>query len=561
MRKVFALVYSEIRGLHQSAYLLAGFSLASQGLALVRDRLFAHYFGAGRELDVYYAAFKIPDLLFVLFASMLSVYVLIPFISERTEKDDTAGARAMLSSVLSVFGMVYVLVAVCVAIFASSLSSFLFPGFVGAEHASLVMLLRILLLQPLLLGISSLYGVITQLGQRFVLYAVSPLLYNGGIIFGIFVLYPSLGIAGVVWGVVLGALLHLVIQIPFIRQSHLSPRFTRAIDMRVLGTVLVNSMPRALTLSLSQIVLLAFVGIASTMVAGSVSIFQFAFNLQSVPLAIIGVSYSVAAFPILAQLYSKGEMGAFVERVETTLRHLVFWIVPLTGIIIVVRAQIVRTILGSGAFDWNDTRLTAVALALFASSLLAQSVNLLIVRAFYAGGNTRTPFIVTVVSTVVTLVVSFGLYTLFIAHAPFALFMEKLMRVEGVPGAGIMMLPLGYSVVQFGHMAVLLGIFMHRFQMPFRRLWITSLQSFLAMVGGSGMSYLTLFLLTSAIKQETFVGIFLQGLVSGILGSMMVVAILYALKSIELLELWSSLRQRSFVKGILGPEKIDTVAL
>ena len=95
MRWLFSAVYSEIRGLHQSAYILGAFSFGSQILALVRDRLFAHYFGASSDLDVYYAAFKVPDLLFVLFASVLSVYVLIPFVSEKTENGNVRGAQHM----------------------------------------------------------------------------------------------------------------------------------------------------------------------------------------------------------------------------------------------------------------------------------------------------------------------------------------------------------------------------------------------------------------------------------------------------------------------------------
>ena len=168
MRWLFSAVYSEIRGLHQSAYILGAFSFGSQILALVRDRLFAHYFGASSDLDVYYAAFKVPDLLFVLFASVLSVYVLIPFVSEKTENGNVRGAQHMLSNVFSAFLIGYVVVAVGMGIFAGSLTSFLFPGFDASQQVLLVTLLRILLLQPFLLGISSLFGVITQLGQRFV---------------------------------------------------------------------------------------------------------------------------------------------------------------------------------------------------------------------------------------------------------------------------------------------------------------------------------------------------------------------------------------------------------
>ena len=221
VKRVLKLMYSEIRGLHQAAYILALFAFGSQMLALVRDRLLAHSFGAGVELDLYYAAFRIPDLLYVLFVSILSVYVLLPFVTgARTEKGDQAGA-AILGQLFSFFLMAYLLLAAALFVFAPWLVEVFFPGF-AAEASTLVLLLRILLLQPFLLGVSSLFGVVTQLSHRFVLYAVSPLLYNIGIIFGITVLYPMLGMPGLVVGVVLGALGHLLVQMPLVRSSSLS---------------------------------------------------------------------------------------------------------------------------------------------------------------------------------------------------------------------------------------------------------------------------------------------------------------------------------------------------
>ncbi len=559
MRGLLKVVYAEIRGLHQSAYILAVFAIGSQALALVRDRLFAHSFGAGRELDLYYAAFRVPDLLFVLFASILSVYVLIPFISERVEGGDTKGAQDMLSSVLSVFIGAYVLIALAVGYFASTITYFIFPGFSGEEQATIVVLLRVLLIQPLLLGISSLFGVVTQLRHRFVLFAVSPLLYNGGIIFGVVVLYPLFGIQGIVWGVVLGALLHGAIQLPLVWHASYMPRLMLFPNMRLVGKVLLSSLPRALTLSMNQIVLVAYVGIASSMAIGSVSIFQFALNLQSVPLSIIGVSYSVAAFPILAQLYSRGEHREFVLRVEVALRHMISWLLPAVVLIIVVRAQIVRVILGSGAFDWNDTRLTAACLALFSLSLVAQSVNLLVVRAFYAGGNTRTPFIVTMVTTVCTLALSLVLYAVFLTVPAFATFVERLFRVEGVKGTEIMMLPLAYSSLQLIHTAYLLGVFVRRFKVPRRQLFHTCVRASISAIGGGCISYIVLNTFVAGIRTETFVGIFLQGAVAGIAGIVTVVLLLFLMKSPELKELWITIRRTSFFSRVLGPDEMDTL--
>jgi putative peptidoglycan lipid II flippase len=190
VQQVMNTVYREIRGLHQAAYILAAFTVGSQLLALIRDRVLAHQFGAGPELDLYYTAFRIPDVLYVLFASTLSVYVLIPFVSKRLETGADA-ARAFLSQFLTLFIVFYGLVAAIAIICAPTVAHFFFPGFTGSE-STLVLLIRILLLQPLLLGISSLFGVVTQLEHRFILYAISPLLYNLGIIIGAVLFYQQI---------------------------------------------------------------------------------------------------------------------------------------------------------------------------------------------------------------------------------------------------------------------------------------------------------------------------------------------------------------------------------
>lgn len=561
VRRVFRMVYQEIRGLHQAAYILAFFAFGSQILALVRDRLLAHQFGAGIELDIYYAAFRIPDFLFVLFASSLSVYVLIPFVTERESDGVDGSSRALLSQVFSLFLIVYVVLGSCVSIAAPTLASFLFPGFTGAEHTELVLVMRILLIQPLLLGLSSLFGVATQIGQRFMLYALSPLLYNLGIIFGIVMLYPAFGVSGLAYGVILGAFAHMAVQIPFVRRSTFSPRLTFSFDPRLLFSVFRTSIPRALTLSLHQIVFIAFVGIASVMVVGSVSIFQFAYNLQSVPLAIIGVSYSVAAFPTLARLFSRGEHREFIEHVATALRHLFFWSLPAMALIVVIRAQLVRVILGSGSFDWEDTRLTAAALALFSLSLIAQSINLLIIRAFYAGGNTRTPFAVTLFSSVSALILAIGFYIVFLTHPYFASVVESLMRVEGVPGTEVLMLPLGYSIALVMHAMILLTLFVREHNMPLSMISAPFARACGAAAAAGSASYFALNILVVGIRTDTFLGIFLQGFIAGMTGLFAAVVLLYIVRSPELLEVSKALRRRFYKTDVLAPQKTDDLAV
>lgn len=144
VRRVFSFVYKEVRGLHQAAYILAFFAFGSQILAIVRDRLLAHNFGAGIELDLYYAAFRIPDLLFVLFASVLSVYVLLPFVNKASQTRGTDAGAAILSQVFTLFLIVYVAISAIIIVAAPLLVAYLFPGF-AEQSSELVLLIRILL--------------------------------------------------------------------------------------------------------------------------------------------------------------------------------------------------------------------------------------------------------------------------------------------------------------------------------------------------------------------------------------------------------------------------------
>ncbi len=543
VRKVINLIYKEVRGLHQAAYVLAFFAFGSQLLALVRDRMLAHQFGAGVELDVYYAAFRIPDLLYVLFASTLSVYVLLPFVVSRVNNNNTDKAKLLLGQIFSLFLLFYTLLATIVWIAAPYIVPILFPGMVE-NTTEIVSILRILLLQPLFLGISSLFGVITQIGHRFVLYAISPLLYNIGIIAGIVFLYPYFGLSGLAYGVVLGAIGHMLIQLPLVKNSSLSFWFETTFNWKLIFEVVKVSTPRALTLTMNQIVLLVLVGIASVMTVGSVAVFQFAFNLQSVPLAIIGASYSIAAFPLLSDLYTRNKMTLFRLHVNTALRHIIFWSIPIIGLIVVLRAQIVRVVLGSGAFDWGDTRLTAAVLALFAISLFAQAINLLIIRVFYAGGFTKIPFFVTLFGSIFAIVFTFVLYNSYITYSTAQILIDNLMRISHVPGSEVLTIAFGYSVAIILQTIVLTILAVRKFKLSMNWLLANIFRSVLASVVGGLFAYTTLNLITALINKELFIGIFLQGLMGGIAGVVGIVLTYYITNSPELLEVYKSLKTR-----------------
>lgn len=528
----------EIRGLHQAAYLLALFALLSQLLALVRDRLLASSFGASHTLDVYYAAFRVPDLLFATVASLLSLYALLPVLS-RLESEGR-GSIGFLSKALLVFFVAMSAIAAALYAAAPYLAPLVAPGLPPEQ---LVPLMRVLLLQPILLGASNILASLTQLRHRFVLYAVSPLLYNLGIIIGIVEFYPALGLQGLAWGVVLGAAMHLALQAPFFSAERgaampLGEVFTR------LKEVLKLSVPRTLSLSMGQISLLILTAMASFFAPGSIAVFTFAFNLQAVPLAIIGVSYSVAAFPTLSRLHAAGEKGEFARHIEAALRHMLFWAIPATVFVIVLRAQLVRTILGAGAFDWDATRLTAAALALFVISLAAQSVTMLIARAYYAAGVTLRPLLFALLSVSVTVVTASLLVAAFHASPLWRNFLESLLRVSDISGTTVLMLALGYCVGALLQAAVGLYYFSKDFAFPLESLRRLAFESFGAAIIGGAVAYAVLAAAGDRLDINTTAGIVSQGLLGGISGLLVAALTLALLKNRELVEAYGALRRR-----------------
>jgi len=545
-----------ISGLHEAAYLLGLFALLSQLLALVRDRLLASSFGAGPLLDVYYASFRIPDIIFVSVASLVSVYILIPFLVEKSAQSKKA-EQDFITSVFSVFTGMVLVVSTVVFLSVPFLTRILFPGLVeSVYYEELIMLTRILLLQPIFLGLSNLFGSITQTRQRFLLYASSPLLYNAGIIGGILFLYPLFGIAGLAVGVVIGAFLHLMIQLPFIFSEGFTLRITFKPLWYDIKKVALLSLPRTLALSANQISLLVLLGFASLLASGSITVFNFAFNLQSVPLAIIGVSYSVAAFPTLARLFTNGQRELFVAQMITAARHIIFWSLPAVVLFIVLRAQIVRVILGAGEFGWSETRLVAASLALFSVSIVAQGLTLLFVRGYYAAGNTRTPLLINVTSAVGIVFFAWLFLHIFNTVPTFRFFMEELLRVNGIAGTEVLMLPLGYSLASILGMVAFWILFQRDFSRFWSSLWRTILHSLFASLSAGFVAYHLLNFFDNIFDVNTFIGIFLQGLLSGVGGSIVGILLLLLVGNKEISEISHSLRHKFWKeRSVVSPER------
>ncbi|HBM45585.1 MAG: Integral membrane protein MviN [Parcubacteria group bacterium GW2011_GWF2_38_76] len=561
VKKILKILNWEVSGLHEAAFLLGVSALSSQFLALFRDRLLASNFGASRSLDIYYASFRVPDLLFISVGSFLAVTVMIPMIISKIETGGDEGlckAQGFLSQILTVFSVTMVFFSFIAFIFMPQISSIITPGFDVESKEMVVLLSRILLLSPFFLGLSNLLGSVTQSFKKFLVYALSPIFYNLGIIFGILFLYPMFGLSGLAMGVVLGAFVHFAIQIPIVFKMGMLPSLTFNIDFKEIKKVSVLSFPRTLALGINQLAIMFLIAEGSFMKDGSISIFNFSYNLQSVPLAVIGVSYSVAALPELSRIFSKNNVSEFVKYIEGAFNHIVFWSIPITVLFIVLRAQIVRTILGAGMFSWNDTKLTIAALAIFSVSVIAQNLIQLLDRVYYATGHTTKPVLTKIASSVLIVVLAYFFVDVFSSNNFFRKTLEFVLRVDDVPGTEILMLPLAFSLGTMFNLVSLFIMFTFDFDSFSKRFRTTILQVGSASLSMGAVSYWILGHMSLVFEIDTLWEIFLQGFVAGITGILVNIIILKLIKSSEYLEIENSLGKKFWKSETVlpSPEEI-----
>ncbi|MEK7539584.1 MAG: murein biosynthesis integral membrane protein MurJ [Patescibacteria group bacterium] len=554
MEKLLRIFSKESVNINQAALLLGFFTLLSQILALFRDRSIAHFIGPSPSLDAYYAAFRVPDLIFIFIASLTSITVLIPFITAKMNGEKvTDEARKYLNDIFTVFFLVMVVVSLLAFFLMPFLVSFIAPGFTPFFQMKLVTLSRIMLLSPILMGLSNLFSTVTQLFQKFFIYALSPIFYNLGIIVGVIFLYPIFGIYGLALGVVFGAFMHFAIQALSSKSCGFTPRFSFgrgskgevfSINFKDIKRVVWTSLPRTLGLAFNNLALIYIIAFASFLKSGSISVFNFAFNLQSVPLNIIGISYAVAAFPTLAKSVSLGKMDEFKIHLKSAARAIVFWSLPVIFLFIIVRAQIVRVILGSGSFSWENTRLVAACLAIFSFSILAQGMITLLSRSYYALGDTKRPLIVNFFCSVLIIILSYLLTYLFKNALFFRIFIESMLKVSDIPGTEVLMLPLAYSI------GTILNFILHWVfvKKDFLKNEPFITKTFFQSLGASFflglVAYISLNILSPIFGTTTFWGVFLQGFISGIMGIIAAILVLYLLKNEELKDILKVLKTK-----------------
>ncbi len=381
---------SDGRSLARAGLVVTSAFFAARALGWVRLVVIGTTFGA-TDRDTFVAAFRIPDLIFQLVAAGALSSALIPIVAGLIATDEGARAWRVASTVANLMLAVLLALAVIVAVVAPALVPMFTPGFAPAQQAHTVELTRIMLVSPILLALGSLATSLLNAKGRFAASALAPIVYNLAIIGGALLLSSSLGVVGLAIGVVAGSACHLGIQLLPLRE--IGFRYAARIDLRDASAreAILLMVPRAVGLGASQLTFLVATSLASAIGVGAVSAFYFAFSIFQIPIGVIGIPIGVVMLPSMARDLARGEVGSYVSLVTRALRLILWVMLPLAGLTMVLRREIVILLFRSPRFGERDIELTAAALVFLAFALASESLIAILARAFYAGRDTRTP--------------------------------------------------------------------------------------------------------------------------------------------------------------------------
>ncbi|MDP4000840.1 MAG: murein biosynthesis integral membrane protein MurJ [bacterium] len=485
--------------LEKATVIIAVFSLLAKLSGLVRDAVLSHNFGTGALIDSYFAAFRIPDFIFNLFFLGTVSVAFIPIFSDYLFKDRPR-AYKIASGIINTTVLGTIAISLVALVFINQLVHAIAPGFSGEAFELTKNFTKVLLLSPILLALSSLASSILHTYKKFTVVAIAPLIYNLSIIFGIVVLYPIMGPIGLPLGVVVGALLHFLVQVPQV--FFMGFKYSFELSIKDPGFIQFWRLywPRIFSMGTGQVTLLVATIFGSFLGGGALAVFYYANNLQAVFLSIFAISAAIAVFPTLAELYNQKAEQIFKDVLAKTTIQILYFIVPLSVLMLVLRAQIVRLVLGIGentSFTFADTRIVSLTLGLFVVSLFAQALIPLFLRAFYARHNTMTPVVIGFIIIVINIIATYFLVQMF-----------------GVPGMAI-----AFSLTSIIHL-VLLVMELHKKigHVHDQYLLINSLKIVIGSALASVSAYLSLYMIAPLVNMQTYIGVFIQAVGAGIIG-------------------------------------------
>ena len=389
----------------------------SQIIGLVRHVLVAGAFDAGSALDPYNAANRVSETLFALLAGGALSSAFIPTFTGFLVKKDRVGAWRLASGIGNLVTIMLSVLALIAAIFAPQIVRYLLAsGFANdpAREQLTIHLLRIMLPSVVLFGVSGLLMGILNSHQVFLVPALAPSMYSIGIIIGVLFFAPTMGVDGLAWGVLLGASLYLLLQVPSLLRLEgrtYLPDF--GLDNPAVREVLRLMGPRILGVAVVQINFWVNIQLASWMVEGSLTTLTYGFILMLMTQAVIAQSIATAAMPTFSAQVARNDIDGFRNSLAATLRGVIFLALPASIGLILLRQPIVSMLLGHGAFNQQYVSMTAWALLWYSAGLVGHSVLEIISRAFYAFHDTKTPVVIGAIAMGLNIVFSFAFSALF----------------------------------------------------------------------------------------------------------------------------------------------------
>ncbi|MFI5291680.1 MAG: murein biosynthesis integral membrane protein MurJ [Candidatus Limnocylindrales bacterium] len=384
--------------------------LLSRLLGWLRTVVFSSIYGASPDLDAYFAAFRIPDLVFQLVAAGALSSALIPVIASLIANDEEARSWRVVATVANLMLIALVVLSGAMAVLAPWIVPAITPGFGPAQTELTIELTRIMLFSPILLALGALATSILNARDRFSVASMAPIAYNAVIIVFAVVLAPVVGIEGLAVAVVLGSLAHLLVQLPAIVRMP-GFRFRLTIDIRdsAAREAFLLMGPRALGLGVSQITFLVNTSLASTLATGSIVAYNVAFTILQIPLGVIGIPLGVVLLPSMSRAIALGDAGRYARLIVRSLRLLLYVMLFLTAMTIVLREQVVTLLFDYGNFNARAVDLTAQTLLFFGLGLAGHAMIVVLARSFYADKDTRTPVMAAILSVVVNVTISVAL--------------------------------------------------------------------------------------------------------------------------------------------------------
>lgn len=504
-----------------AALVLMATVIFSQVLGLVRQRLLVGIFGASNTLGVYLASSKLPDFVFQLIIAGALSSAFIPVFTDFLSRGKEEEANKMASTLLVYGSLFFTVVSIILFIFAPYFVQLLNlgSGYSIAQMSLMANLMRVIIFGQLIFLVATFFSAILQSHNQFLIPGIAAALYNLGIIIGLYFLSPKFGIYGPAIGVIIGAFIFAVFQIPVIRTVGFS--FKPSLSFKTPGVKEVTNLmwPRTLSLLVFQLGTVLTVSLISFLPSSGRNyvIFDYAQTLAFAPIVLFGQTIAQAAFPVLSR--EREKIDAFRETFMSSFSQMLYLVLPISVMFLVLRIPIVRLVFGAAQFDWQATVLTGRTLAFFALSVFAQALIYLVSRAFYALHDTKTPLIIGAISTVIMLVLSYlfvnywnsNLVTLSVAH-------HSILRI--IP-FGVESIAFAYSIGSIFNLSVLLIYLNKKIHIfNFSSFWLPQFKIFFSALLLGFALYVPLKLLDQLVFDTTkTVNLILLTGISGLLGS------------------------------------------